>query len=195
MVGLAQVAFGFRGGIITIDTTEEAPNVYIEGVLDTSTDINLELLYFDTGSASYKPVVTFLLSQAIGDTGSVAPWGATEPAQLDPVRGDISFMNSGQLYDCDGNDYQSPTIPFNTQLTFIVEGWTGNATSLQAAEYTFGDKWGVTAPFTETLSDPNSPILANIANMPALNLSIPEPGTFVQAGLGLASLLALRRRK
>ena len=82
MAGLAQVAFGFSGGIITIDTTEEAPNVYIEGVLDTSTDINLELLYFDTGSASYKPVVTLLLSQATGDDGvACVPWAPLNRAK------------------------------------------------------------------------------------------------------------------
>jgi len=184
VLGLA--VSGYSQGVITFDASGVAtPNVYINGVLDTATDINAELLA-NTGSGFF-PVVTLLLSDLSGDSAANVAIGATEPAA-----GDISSFG-GYLYDNNGNTYQFPTTASGTVVTFEVEGWLGGNSYAGATQYA-----GVTASFTEALSATSSPINAALPNMGILNLApiaSPEPTTFAIAGLGLASLLAIRRRK
>ncbi|HLX95409.1 MAG TPA: PEP-CTERM sorting domain-containing protein [Verrucomicrobiae bacterium] len=186
VLGLA--VSGYSQGVITFDSSAGTGTVSINGVLDTAQDINAELLLSSDGGVTFSPVVTLLLSASSGPSGTI-PFGSIQPAA-----GDVSSFG-GVLYDNSGNGYQSATIAAGTQVTLEVQGWLGNYSSLAAA-FTAGQATGTTATFTEDLSAATSPILAAIGNMPNLNLvSTPEPTTFAIAGLGLASLLAIRRRK
>jgi len=192
IVGLNFIAHSqvlMNQGVIAFDDSVGSPNVYINGVLDTSTDINAELLYSTSGPfGAYQPVVTLLLS----DTTPI--YGTFHYGVVEPAAGDVSIFATGQLYDISGNTYQDPANPPGTVENFIVEGWLGNYSSYTAALYA-GAGVGITAPFTETLSAPANPIIANLSNMPILDIITPEPATLALAGLGLASLLAVRRRK
>lgn len=177
---------GYSQGVITFDGSLGG-HVSINGVADTATDINAELLY--NNGTMFVPVVTLLLSASSGTSGTL-PIGSIQPAS-----GDITFNGDGSLYDNSGNTYIIPLIAGGSPATFEVEAWTGSFSSLAAA--VTGNANTVTSgSFVETLTLASSPILAACDQMPAINLvGVPEPATMALAGLGVASLLAFRRRK
>ncbi|HLX95408.1 MAG TPA: hypothetical protein VKU37_06680 [Verrucomicrobiae bacterium] len=127
IVGLNFIAHSqvlMNQGVIAFDDSVGSPNVYINGVLDTSTDINAELLYSTSGPfGAYQPVVTLLLS----DTTPI--YGTFHYGVVEPAAGDVSIFATGQLYDISGNTYQDPANPPGTVENFIVEGWLGNYSS------------------------------------------------------------------
>jgi hypothetical protein len=186
MGAFAQGTIAFNGGNnsnTSLSATSEG-NVFINGVLDTSQDINAELLYSSTGNAgTFSPVVTLLLSSSASPNGTGV--GQTYSAQSD-----IGFWGSGQLFDATGTVFVLP-IAANTSVYFEVEGWTG-----LGATYANAPKSGITAPFQEVLTSSSAPQIQDIEGMPALNLTtaVPEPSTFAMAGVGLASMLIFRRR-
>jgi len=181
------ITFDGSNNTSTSPTATSNGQVFINGVLDTSTDINAELLYSSTLNGTYSPVVTLLLSS--GATASTPALG-----QISGAAGDVSGTG-GALLDLSGNTYQfsNPAIPALTTVYFEVEGWLGSSSTYPGSG---SGTYGATAPFTEVLSGANPP-LANIQNMPALNLvtvAVPEPSTLAMAGVGLASMLIFRRK-
>ena len=188
----------FAQGTITFDgsnntsTSPTAPSsglVFIDSgsgaVLDTTTDINAELLYSATGVAgTFTSVVTLLLSSSAAPTdGSLGQSYASA--------GDITFWANGQLQDQSGQSYVIPTIAAGSTAFFEVMGWTGVGATYGAQ----GTAFGTSSVFSEVLSASTSPVQANIEGMPALVLNVPEPTTMAMAGLGGLSLLFLRRKK
>jgi len=181
--GVAGISYG--QGVISADGSLGVKSE-INGVVNTTQDINWEILY-NTGSG-FTPLVTFLLSQASGNSGALVLPGSTEPAASD-----ITFNGDGSLYDANGNTYEvipGASYAGGTVASFEVEGWTaGNS-------YASASTKGITASFTETVNAASSPTLTVLNNLPLLNLtSVPEPASFALAGLGMASLLAFRRRR
>jgi hypothetical protein len=191
ITGVSLGAFG--QGAITFDASANTSTsvsatsgglVFIGGVLDTTTDINAELLYSSTAGGTYSPVVTLLLSSSASPTGGTL-------GQTIGASGDITGVGSGALLDLSGQTYVLP-IASTVTAYFEVEGWVGTSSSYANAT---GAK-GTTAPFSEVLSS-TFPPLQTIGNMPALNLVttvVPEPSTLAMAGVGLASMLIFRRR-
>jgi hypothetical protein len=187
----------FAQGVIAFDATENntSPSptatsngqTFLQGVLDTSTDINAELLYSTTGlPGTFSPVVTLLLSSTVTAPTSTGVPPLVPVGQTITGVGDIA--NYAGLYDNSGAAYYIPT---GSTLYFEVEGWTG-----VGATYANAALSGVTSPFQVTLSATTSPIIANLSAMPALNLTtaVPEPSTLAMAGVGLASMLIFRRK-
>jgi len=187
-VGFAQGTITFDGSVNTDPSSTATSNgqVFINGVLDSSTDINAELLYSSTQGGTYSPVVTLLLSS------STAPANAAV-GQVITAASDITFQGNGQFLDASGQSYIIPGVASGATGWFEVLGWLGGDSYANAT----GAK-GATAPFSEVLSSASSPTQANISNMPALNLVtttvVPEPSTLAMAGVGLASMLIFRRR-
>jgi hypothetical protein len=175
--------YGYGQGVISIDGSL-GTKTEINGVVNTTQDINFELLAFN--GSTYVPVATLLLSVASGDSGvGGVPAGATEPAALD-----IGANADGTIYDANGNTYVVPGSVVGVAQNFEAEGWLGNTT------YALATTSGITAVFSETPGAAASPILTVLNNMPLLNLtSVPEPATFAMMGLGGLSLLLFRRRK
>jgi len=175
-------------GIITIDATQGGGPITIKGALDTTQDINFELLYSATGTAgTFSPVATLLLSSAVSaPTGSPA-----NPGQIYTGVGDITGVGTGYLYDLSGAAFGIGAA--GATVYFEAEAWIGTdsyATSPLRNNTTSG------TVFTEVLSAATSPISANLNNLPALDLTaVPEPSTLAMAGVGLASMLIFRRRK
>ena len=192
-------AAGFAQGILVADNSNggnpPAYDVTINGVKDTTTDINLELLYsssattsLDAGSglnilASGSPVVTFLQS------ATAAPSTGT----LGQTYSDSGIISTfGTVYDGTGTEF---TLPAGT-YDFQILGWTGNYNTLDAAAAA-GQAVGATSVFSATAAA--SPALpADVSGMGILNLApvaVPEPTTLAMAGVGLASMLIFRRKK
>lgn len=193
---------GFGQGVITFDgSLASSPKVFYNSMTDfaeypdTTVDINAELLYsVNPGDKysfwNYLPVVTLLLS-ATNATYGVLPVGAVEPAE-----GDITLMENGTLLDPTFNVYQFDSIAPGTVVNFIVAGWFGNYSSIQKAAASGAVLFGFTTPFQETLSSPTSPVYANISDMPRLPmLYIPEPASWMLAGLGFGFLFMFRHKQ
>jgi len=173
----------FAQGTITFDGTASASGlVSIGGVLDTTIDVNAELLYSSTGAAgTFSPVVTLLLG------GS--PTSGPGLGQVGYATGDITDFASGQLYSDQGASFIIPAIAPSTAAFFEVQAWMGGNSYATATEA------GTSAVFSEVLTAASSPTQASLDTMPALNITpIPEPSTLAMAGVGLVSMLLLRRK-
>jgi hypothetical protein len=192
---------GFGQGVIYFDgsnNTSTSPTatsegqVFLNGVLDTGTDINAELVY-GTSSAAVSlanPVVTLLLSS------SATQGNSTLGETLTGV-GDVTDFGSGVLFDGSGTAYQFPTIASGTAVFFDVYGWTGNFSSYAAALASGTALTGSSGVFSEILASATG-TANDIEGMGALNLTstaVPEPTTMALAGLGGLSLFFLRRKK
>jgi hypothetical protein len=189
MASFAQGTITFDGSNNTSTSPTASSNgqVFINGVLDTSTDINAELLYSTTGSGGvYTPVVTLLLSSI--NTSSSSAVGQTLPAA-----GDITFNGNGTFYDANGIVYSLPGTTAGGTAYFEVEAWLGNSSTWAGA--TTKNQANTIIPFLETVNSSTSPNVSVVDQMPALNLTaVPEPSTLAMAGVGLASMLIFRRR-
>lgn len=176
LAGFAQGAISFDGSNNT-DPYINAPSgglVFIgfwQFSLDTTRDINAELLYGTNPYNVTTPVVTLLLSSDNSGTGP-------EIGQTLSADGDITYFGSGQLYDPNGWAYVIPNIGIGDTGYFKVVGWVGNA-------------YGSTLVFPEVLTSPYNPVPANIGNMPALLLNTPEPNSLAMAMVGIGSMLII----
>jgi len=175
----------------TSPTATSEGQVFINGQLDTATDINAELVYGATaGSVSLSDsVVTLLLSQATSTTTSAV--GTTQSAL-----GDITAFASGVLFDVSGNAYAVPGSTVGGTEYFQVYAWTGDY-STYAQALAAGADTATSDVFSEVLTSATG-TETDIEGMSALNLTAavtPEPTTMALAGLGGLSLLFLRRKK
>jgi len=165
-------------------------DISIAGVVDTSQDVNLQLLVGSSSSTVTTDVVTLLLNQAT--TTATTALGSVQPAA-----GDVSF--SGLIDDKSNNGYN---VAAGTTYYEIL-AWTGNFSSYAAAEASgqigvYGGSSGVIA-FDAAGGIPTSGLppaeedLASDINLTQV-VATPEPSTIAMAGIGLASMLIFRRK-
>jgi len=194
VTALAACSVGaFAQGTIVFDSGSSAAGlVSINGVLDTTTDINAELLWSATGTAgTFTPVAQMLLSSS-----NTSPDGTPgfDPSDIVSAAGDITFNKNGHLTDNSGSAY-FPGAAVGASVFFEVEGWTGNG--VNAYPGSGAGTYGITGVFSESLSSAQAGSQQTLDTMPALNLvtvAVPEPSTLAMAGVGLASMLFLRRK-
>jgi hypothetical protein len=197
MGGLAMTSFG--QGVIYFDgsnNTSTSPTatsegqVFLNGVLDTSTDINVELLYGASATTVTSDCVTLLLSDSTGTENSA-------PGGLQPASGDVTDYGSGVLFDASGVGYQLTGTSSGATEFFQVLAWTGNFSSYAAALTAGTGQTGSSSVFSEILTSATGEA-NDIEGMSALDLTtsaVPEPTTMALAGLGGLSLFLLRRKK
>jgi len=164
----------------------------IAGALNTTQDLNLELLV-GSGGVAGTTVVTLLLN---GANATVT----TALGSIQPGAKDITGTG-GDIDDLTHNTYLTPGA-----TDFQVEAWTGNFTSYAAAEASgqagiYAGETAVIAFLPNQAPAAGSPATTiNLDSYGTLNLTqvpttvIPEPSTLAMAGVGLASMLFLRRK-
>jgi hypothetical protein len=160
--------------------------IFINGAVDTGTDVNAELLYSVSGTAgTFLPLVTLsLAASGVGPSGPAA-------GQTIDAAGDITTIGTGQIYDLSGTAYNVPGS--TTSAFFQVLAWLGGNSYATATQAGASAVWQNT-----TLGLQGSPVTTDIQGMSAVNLVpttvVPEPSTLAMAGVGLASMLFLRRK-
>jgi hypothetical protein len=183
-----------QGVIYFSSTSATSPNglISINGALDTTTDINAELMGSSTGTAgSFTPVAELLLSSSNQSNDGTPGF---DPSDVLAAAGDITFKHNGTLLDNSGSFFGIAGAAAGSTEFFEVAGWTG-AYDTYAAAQAAGQSVGTSAAFSEVLGASTSPILSTLTTMPSLNLvSVPEPSTLAMAGVGMASMLFLRRK-
>jgi hypothetical protein len=195
VTALAACSVGaYAQGTLVFDTSSSANHVTIGGVLDTTTDINAELLYSTSAAGTFTPVAEVLLSSS-----NTSPDGLPgfDNSDILSAAGDITFLKTGALQEQSGSAFfPSASAAAGATGFFEVEGWLGNYSSLAAAAAA-GQATGTSASFSEVLTSSQSPSQATLGAFGGVNLQtaiMPEPSTLAMAGVGLASMLFFRRK-
>jgi len=173
---------GSAQGITFADNSGAAFDTTINGVANTTQDLNLELLYGTSAGSVTTPIVTLLLSQSSTPVSSPTPAGGVYSALSD-----ISFL--GVISEASGSAF---TVPAGTDF-FQVEAWLGSSPTYPGP--TPQNAAGVSAIFSETIAGGATAFPGDISSVGVINLvSVPEPSTLAMAGVGLVSMLLLRRK-
>ncbi len=130
-------------------------------------------------------------SSLAGFLGANPLWAAAG-GQAFPIAFGAGLFNSGTVTI--GN------LTAGASASYLLIGWTGASTTWDAAFASGAGMFGQSAVFTTTTGDP---LATPVPGFPVslrpsfggMTLSpVPEPATFALAGLGLAALVAFRRR-
>lgn len=185
VAGLAVTSYG--QGIVFADNSGASFDTTINGVNNTSTDLNLELLLGTTASSVTTDVVTLLLSSS-----NTNPSQSPALGQVYSAAGDISSF--GTIYDNSGNQYGLASDAGATVYLQVL-AWEGNY-STYAAAVAANAANGMSSVFSTTIGATPTSFPADISGVGVVALSsVPEPTTMALAGLGGLSLLFLRRKK
>jgi hypothetical protein len=178
---------GFAQGILFEDNSGATTDTTINGVANTSQDLNLELLLGTSAGAVNVDVVTLLLSSSASPTSPAL--GGTYAAA-----GDIS-ASGGYIYDASGEAYSLAAYA-GTTVDLQVLAWAGNYSSYAAAVAAQAAV-GESSVFTAAVGASPTSFPVDVSGVGTINLisSVPEPTTMALAGLGGLSLLFLRRKK
>lgn len=99
-----------------------------------------------------------------------------------------------------GGTYTLPGVVAGANAEYVIIGWTGAAATYDAAMQTAGSFFGTSALTTTGTGNPNTTPAGTATLLSAtftgltLAPAVPEPTSFALAGLGLAALVAFRRR-
>jgi len=175
MIGMAVGAYA-QGFIFldNINNTSTSPSATSSGLFFLNPSGNPPLstgdlnaaFYGGTDSANLQLIASFWGASAVG-SGAFGPgfW-------LDPT---------GRSYPVPG------TTDTSTSAFFMVQAWTGTATSYYAA-------WGIkgqSAVFSNPVAAPPNPP-PDLIGMPAVLCACPEPSTFALIAIGAAGLCVFR---
>lgn len=152
-------------------------------------------------SAGFTAGTQVYTGTPLAGTGfSVALWGGLSADALALVPGSLDTFRSGGFagaIDNSGGVIAIPGVGEGVSAFLQVRAWDnlgGTVTSWQQA-LDLGVDRGASAIFSSPNLGGNAPP-PNMAGMQSFNIyTVPEPSTFVLAGLGAAALMFIRRRK
>lgn len=143
-------------------------------------DVNVQLLG-GSSAGSLSVISTWLYSDTTAFGDNIYALAPTYGVLLDPLGATLAV----------------PNVAVGTTATLEVLAWTGNYNTYAAAAAA-GQYVGTTGAFSNPTGGNGAPPAppSGLGGLPALVLTpVPEPTTFAMMGLGLASVLAFRRRK
>lgn len=156
-------------------------------------------LFFNNDGSVYTGSSINMTLLGGADAGSLA-----ELITLTGANGPISF-GGGVYVDPTAGTYTINSVAPQADAVLQVLAWVGSAATYGAAAqadqfwayngstYVSADTFTFTNPTGGTGAPPKIP--QSLDGMPAMMMVVPEPATIALAGLGLASLLAFRRRR
>jgi len=171
--------------------------VFINGVLDTATDINLNILW---GTSAASVTTQLNLDPGGANTGAYTGIGSWFASQA-TGGGDIGNPQTGAISDPNGYTYAVPNEAAGTLIYLQLQAWTGASTTFAGVTANGANAGyaGASSIFAITLASNSNPTQPDIHNVSSINLlapvGVPEPGTMALAAIGGASLLLFRRRK
>jgi hypothetical protein len=175
----------FAQGIYFADNSGASYDTTINGAINTTADLNLELLYGASAGSVSTPIVTLLLSSSATPPASPVAVGGTYSAA-----NDVSFL--GTILEQTGAAF---TVPAAGTGYFEVLAWTGSAQTYAGAVASGTAATGSSSIFTETIASGATAFPGDISNVGVVALTVvPEPSTLAMAGVGLASMLIFRRK-
>lgn len=179
-------ASGFAQGILLEDNSGAATDTTINGVVNTSQDLDLELLVGTSATSVTTDVITLLLSSTFVPTTSA-------DGQIGAAAGDIT-ASGGYIYDGSSIAYSLAAYA-GTTVYLQVDAWTGLYSSA-AASLAAGGSAGSSSIFTGAVGASPTSFPIDVSGMGVIDLvPTPEPTTMALAGLGGLSLFLLRRKK
>lgn len=143
------------------------------------------------------PVGTYFEVLGGPSAGSLTPITSTTTGAAGPIfqlaAGDVGTLAPGSAFD---KGYGAVTGVASSGTAFLqVLAWTG-APTYGAAPQRVSIIWSQAIGTADNPGPPILPGAPKALNIPgAVVVPVPEPSTIALAGLGLAGLLALRRRK
>ncbi len=174
------------------DNGENNTDTTINGVPNSTQDLNLELLIGSTSTSVTTDVVTLLLNGATAT--STTALGSVQPAQ-----GDIT-ASGGDISDRTLNAY---IVPAGTTWAEVL-AWTGNYSTFPAALQSLNSDTGISQIFQVVPSPAAGSPAYDISNIQTVGdgnidlqspIIIPEPSTLVMASVGLTSTLIFHRKR
>jgi hypothetical protein len=194
VIGATSVVFlsGNAQQLQFADNGANSTDTTINGVPNSTQDLNLELLIGSTSTSVTTDVVTLLLS----DTTATA---TTALGSVQPAQGDIT-ASGGDIVDLTINAY---IVPSGTTWAEVL-AWTGNYSTYASALYSLNSDTGLSQIFQVVPSPAAGSPATDISNIETVAdgnidlhsaILIPEPSTLAMAGIGLASTLIFRRKK
>src|SRR5579871_1948749 len=155
------------GGLVYISPDTSAA----DGVLDTTQDINLRVLWGTSAGNVTTPLNIDPLGLNTGAGASSGNWLANQATGQE----DITGYASGALLDINGNSYVVPGAAAGTTIFLVLQGWIGSEPTFASIHNSL-DFVGQTAPFAITLAVNSNPVQPDVHNMGSLTLvQGPEP--------------------
>ena len=187
-----------------------APVVFGQGIIVVNNYVtanyNTDQVVWGAGtghSGTVQPAdpVTVQLFYQVGTTSDTASSFLTDPNTKAGVSGPISSAYNG------GGSYGVGTYGYYGLGNQLLTGWTAGTVTFEVVAWVGGSYAtssinGLSGLFTATDAVGTGPGIVssslpahNFATMNGVTLAVPEPATIALGGLGLAALLAFRRKQ